>query len=87
MFFEVKPSEEFSILGLNVNMSRRMVSDEPSDDEPASTYASHECFRLPAVADVDDVAVFDDVVFAFEQEAAGLFEFHFSGVAGRAGGD
>jgi hypothetical protein len=22
--------------------------------------------RLPAVADVDDVAVFDDVVFAFE---------------------
>ena len=36
--------------------------------------------RLSAVADVDDVAVFDDVVFAFEQELAGFFEMDFGGV-------
>src|SRR5438034_3046827 len=31
--------------------------------------------------DVDDVAVFDDVVFAFDEKAADLFELHFGGMA------
>ena len=32
---------------------------------------------LPAMANMDDVAVFDDVVFAFEHQTAGHFELHF----------
>ena len=35
-------------------------------------------FGLPAVPDVDDVAVFDDVVFAFEEEAAGRLDVRFT---------
>src|SRR5882724_11338333 len=46
-----------------------------------------------AVADVDDVAVLDDVLFAFDVELAGFLELHFGGVphfrrgfGGQAGG-
>ena len=38
--------------------------------------------KLSAVADVDDVAVFDDVVFAFEVELADFLEMNFGFVGG-----
>ena len=42
---------------------------------------------LPTVADVNDVAVLNDVVLAFEEELAGFLELHFGVMAGVAGGD
>ncbi len=36
------------------------------------------------MADVDDVAIFDDVVFAFDVELAGFLELHFGGVQPRS---
>jgi len=39
---------------------------------------------LPAMADVDDVAIFDDVVLAFDVELAVFLELHLGGVAGIA---
>src|SRR2546421_26254 len=42
--------------------------------------------RLPAMADVDDVAVFDDVFFAFDVELAGFLELHFGGMTRISGG-
>jgi len=43
--------------------------------------------HLSTMSNVNYVSILHDVVFAFEQEAAGLFEFHFGGVTSRAGGD
>src|SRR5882672_844145 len=48
-------------------------------------------WKLPAtfsaaVADVDDVAIFDDVLFAFDVELAGFLELHFGGVPHLRGG-
>src|SRR5664280_1039785 len=36
--------------------------------------------KLTAVADVDDVAVFDNIVLALKEELTSLLEFHFGGM-------
>src|ERR1700684_2591100 len=57
----------------------------PIDQGPTSRRHTNPAARLcllSAMTDVDGVAIFDDVVFAFEVELAGFFELHFGGVAG-----
>ena len=39
------------------------------------------------MADVDGVAIFDDVIFAFDEKPSSLLELHFGGMAGVTGGD
>src|ERR1035437_3817093 len=59
---------------------------------PSRNWKSPATFSA-AVANVDDVAIFHDVLFALDVELAGFLEFHFRGVprlrrgfSGKAGG-
>lgn len=55
----------------------------------SALHCQSNCRSVPlsAVADVNDVAVFDDVLFAREHQLAGFLELHFGSMAGRAGRD
>ncbi len=85
MITELDAAQEIVITIEDMDIPGWVIASPPFKNIATAPDAPHTCSPLPTMAYMDDVAVFDDVVFAFDVEFTGLLELHFGGMASVAG--